>query len=68
MNDYAEARIKFRGTDEFKKTSDPSTMGGRVEMRQFLENRLIRAFDFGVTAGERIAAERLARFVRGEGK
>ena len=66
MNDYAKAYLLYTETEVFKKDSDPTTIGAPREMRQFLENRLEHAFQFGVKAGEHIAAERVAKLVRGE--
>lgn len=66
MNEYALAERAFKSGDAFKQASDPTTLGTPTEMRQYLENRLIDAYKRGVVTGEHIAAERVAKFVRGE--
>ena len=66
MTLYAQAERTFRNTESFVNSRNPATIGAPAEMKTFLENRLIDAFRHGITAGEHIAAERLARLVKGE--
>lgn len=47
---YAEAVQTFRDSSEFKSCSDPRTIGAEGKQRQYLENRLLRAFAAGWNA------------------
>jgi hypothetical protein len=38
-------------TDEWKTCTEPSTIGASLTQRQYLENRLLRAFEKGWDAG-----------------
>jgi hypothetical protein len=61
MNPYAKAQQDFKGHADFRGVSDPVSLGAPREMRQYLENRLVWAFQIGVVAAELIAAKKRKR-------
>jgi len=54
---YKQAIDVFTASDQYKKSSDPTTLGAVVNQRQFLENRLHSAFSAGWIAREDVDAE-----------
>lgn len=48
--DYANEVDGFRDSDEWLVSSDPTTLGAGAHQRQYLENRLLRAFQAGWNA------------------
>lgn len=57
MRDYKEAVDDYRGSEEWLASSDPATLMAPSRMRQYLENRLKRAFDAGWNSREDLAQE-----------
>lgn len=51
ISPYAKAVQAFIYTDEWKTCTEPSTIGASLTQRQYLENRLLRAFEKGWDAG-----------------
>lgn len=62
---YAAANREFLESAEMHSLSDPMTLGAKPEERE-LRSRLLEAFRLGITSGERIAADRIAKLVRGD--
>jgi hypothetical protein len=48
---YKNALEAFRDSDEWRSCTEPSTIGATSKQRQYLENRLLRAFEKGWDAG-----------------
>lgn len=67
LGTYGEANKEFIQSAEMRKLADPTTIGANADKRQYLENRLLEAFRLGLRKGEQIAAERISKFVRGDG-
>jgi hypothetical protein len=64
MNKEAKEIEAWMNSDEGKRMADPKTLNLHPEQKQYLENRLHRAFQAGMSAGKRI--ERFAKKDEGE--
>lgn len=60
MRNFKEALDDFIGSSEWKDCSDPVTLMAPPRMREFLQNRLKRAFEAGWTSRDNLEDEQAA--------
>lgn len=55
----AFAITSWRSSEDFRASSDPTTLGAAAKQRQYLENRLLRAFQHGIAMGRELERVRI---------